>query len=80
MFGDSCYRYRKNRKEVFLREPVLCVTLLCFMLDAIKKNYSMFRSSRKARKSKMVDQKTEVVLVFIELVKLIKHIYNEYSS
>jgi len=78
MFGDICYRYRKQRKESFLRDPVLCVALLCFCFDSIQDDFSLFNRVGKAWTPATKQRKImKITNVFCELIELIELIYEE---
>jgi hypothetical protein len=72
MFGDICYRYRKQRKEDFLRNPLHCLLLLCFMENCISHEFESFNRNGKVWTEDIKGCKTyEIKMVFLEIVKLI---------
>merc|ERR1711957_432389 len=70
---DICYKYRKQRKESFIRDPVLCLVLLCFIIHCCTTDFCLFNRLGKAWTVDSKDVKAKVIIaVFQELIRLIQ--------
>ena len=75
---EICYKYRKQRKESFIRDPNLCLVLLCFIIYCCKTDFNLFNRLGKAWTLSTRTQKINVIIeVFHELIRLIQQVIEE---